>query len=325
MSVVDLIAHVCGFRNRICTIGAAMESRFVGCMLGVAVGDALGMVVEGMRPRQIRQLYGTLRDFQPERFGAGRYTDDTQLTLVVAESLLACRGLDPEDLGRRIAEWLPEARGAGAACTQAALRLRSGSSWYESGVHSAGCGSAMRVAPIGLYRHGNLEVLKAEAITSSLITHTDPRALAGAVAAACGVALLVSRSGPLDPRAWLAEIEEHVSEVDGEFAAAVGRARECLSLTLADALGQIGTGGFVLETVPAALLLFARFPDDLEGAVVAAVNAGGDTDSVAAIVGSFSGAYNGANAIPHRWLAGLENASLIADQAKALYRMSSEC
>lgn len=301
-----------------------MKERFVGCMLGVAVGDALGMVTEGMRPQQIAKRYGILRDFQSERYGPGRYTDDTQLTLAVAESLLACRGLDPADLGHRIAEWLPEARGAGAACTQAALLLRSGASWRESGIYSAGCGSAMRVAPIGLFRHGDVAALKADAIASSLITHTDPRAQAGAVAAACGVTLLVARTRPLDPQAWLAEIGVSTRDVDETFASAVEGARTCLALPTADALERIGTSGFVLETVPAALFLFAVFPDDFEGAVVAAVNAGGDTDSIAAMVGSFSGAYNGVDAIPHRWRTQVENASYIAAVAEGLYGLAVE-
>jgi hypothetical protein len=92
-----------------------------GALLGTAIGDALGRPVEGRSPVEIRQRFGRLTDFVPWRDWKagpkGTVTDDTQMTMCVAECLLECDGrVNPVDLAERLIAWLPVGRGKGRAC-----------------------------------------------------------------------------------------------------------------------------------------------------------------------------------------------------------------
>lgn len=130
--------------------------RFVGTMLGVAIGDALGRPAEGRPPHVLRERYGTLdryRKWRGWRGGPiGTVTGDTQLTMRVARSIVSHQEVRADDLAREFIAWLPEGRGKGRTCTQAVERLTAGHHWTISGLPSAGNGAAMRVAPIGLLR-----------------------------------------------------------------------------------------------------------------------------------------------------------------------------
>lgn len=298
---------------------ATLESKTLGCLLGVAVGDALGAPVEGMTRQQIHDRYGLVEDYVPERFGAGVWTDDTQLTLALARSLSACGGLDPVDFAQRMAAWLPEARGAGLACATAAGRLALGVPWQEAGVESAGCGSAMRAAPLGLFHRRDEASILADAATSSRCTHTDSRALAMTAALALAVARLLEPEPP-EPRDMLGELARAAEPIDVRAARAIARLGPLLDGPLEAGLETTGVGGFVMETVPAALLIFAHHAEDLEASVIAAVAAGGDTDSIASMVGALSGAAAGHEAIPARWLEGLDGREEIEAVSADLYR-----
>ncbi len=296
----------------------SLKSKFIGSLIGVAVGDALGMVVEGWSAGDIRATYGVLKEMQDQRFGPGRYTDDTQMTLLIAESLLDQKGFDSEDLAKKFARWPLFARGGGYACTVACNKLAQGVSWKESGVDSAGCGSAMRVAPIGLFFHGRPDELLEAVRISSLMTHTDPRAVAGALAVAHAVSLCISWEGAFDPRVFLSSIASFIAPTSHDLSEKVNGLLLLQDKPLEEAMEHIGVGGFVMETVPAALFYFILSPDDFETGMINAVNGGGDTDSIAAILGGISGAYNGIEAIPDRWVKPLESRKRIVKLGEEL-------
>jgi ADP-ribosylglycohydrolase len=190
---------------------ARERDRFRGCLLGVAIGDALGRPAEGKRPSVVRERYGSLTDFHPWRGWrggpVGTITDDTQMTMCIARSIIERRGVDPADIARRFVEWLPTARGKGRACTEAVLNLRDGSDWESSGVDSAGNGAAMRVAPVGMLHLDDRRALRRDAELTAVITHTSPTAVASAVAQAAAVAYCL-RQGPtgLQPDPLLTEV-----------------------------------------------------------------------------------------------------------------------
>ncbi|MFQ5893617.1 MAG: ADP-ribosylglycohydrolase family protein, partial [Nitrospinota bacterium] len=253
------------------------------------------------------------------RFGAGVWTDDTQLTLALARSLSACGRFDPADFARRVAAWLPEARGAGFASATAAGRLAAGVPWQEAGVESAGCGSAMRAAPLGLFHRRDAPALLADAVTSSHCTHTDSRAKAMTAALALAVARLLEPERP-EPRWLLDELTAAAEPIDARAGRAIAGLIPLREEPLEAGLEATGVGGFVMETVPAALLTFAHLPEDLEAAVLAAVAAGGDTDSIASMVGALAGAAAGHEAIPARWLEGLYGREEIEAASAELYR-----
>lgn len=315
---------------------APLADRFVGCLLGCAIGDALGMPAEGMSRREIEAAYGELRDFAPcptGALGAGQYTDDTQMMLCIAEQIAEDGEFDPGATSRRFVKWyydLP--RRPGRACISACHRLIEGVPWQESGGREeAGCGAAMRVMPVGLRYLGDLTALRRAAAESAVITHRDSRAVAGAVAVAYAVALAASAAGGVEGGVFLGEVAEFVGAMNEDMGRAIARARSLLKADPAEALAALGTGGFVMEAVPAALYCFARSPGNastplragFEASVLLAANAGGDTDTVAAMAGAISGALNGAGSIPPRFCEHVEGAEHLRRVALKLYEQAS--
>ena len=166
-----------------------------GCLLGQAVGDALGAPIEGWSRGRIRRIYGEVRDYIEAAGRArlpGLYTDDTQQALILADVLIEYRGFDPEGARRLYVELarpspgLPRGayRGTGGSFRAALERMAAASPGESTGVASAGNGAAMRIAPLGLWYAGDHAALQQAVIQASRQTHTDPRAIAAASAVA---------------------------------------------------------------------------------------------------------------------------------------------
>ena len=187
-------------------------SKFTGSLLGLAIGDALGAPLEGLKSGFIQQLFGEVTDYIdpihafPDRPGKwrlkGLYTDDTQQALCVAEALAVYGGADAKALGDlyiRLAEEGPADTRFGAHRGTGHFFRRSVQAMKEEkidprrcGQSSAGNGAAMRIAPVGLYYADDDEALARAAIDFSLMTHHDPRGVAAALAVARAVGWLVS-------------------------------------------------------------------------------------------------------------------------------------
>jgi ADP-ribosylglycohydrolase len=321
------------------------EARFRGAILGTAIGDALGRPAEGCRPDEIRE-WGGIRDFLPwfgwEDGPLGTWTDDTQMTMCVAESLLAGGGrLDPDDLATRFVDWLPVGRGIGQTCRKAVTRLTEGVPWWEAGVASAGNGAAMRVAPVGLLHAGDLPALRHDAALSALVTHADPMAVSSAIAQAFIVGWCAqTEPGRLDIAELVEALAVVLCDVPDPGAAErrpgsgddpvrlVDRLCEVPGLVPADpdeAFGYLFNGAFVLESLPAALWCFLRSPEDAEQVLVTAVQGGYDADTVAAMAGAMVGAYLGDEAFPERWRGeDLEEVDRLRELALALHGVRVE-
>ena len=295
------------------------------------MGDALGIATEGMTVGEIRRVFGEVREFKRRanfipalsKLEPGQWTDDTQMTVALAEAILEAGGFDPEVVAKRFARWVTEGpRYPGYTCVTACRRLAEGVPWDRAGdPNGAGCGSAMRAAPIGLLHPDDPEAVYRDSSLQSVITHKDPRAVAGSVAVAYAVSRLV-HGGRVEPGEFASEVAEFVRPISPEMAERIEEVAELVSLEPEEALTVTGTGGFVLEVVPAAFYCFLSSPEDFEHAVVTAANAGGDTDSIGAIAGAFSGAYNGASAIPRRFLEGLEGREKLVELADRLFEIA---
>jgi len=159
-------------------------NRARGALLGTFVGDAPGMPFEGAAPAAIPQRL-TMLD---ACLGRGSYSDDTQMAIALAESLLECGCTDAEALGRAFADAHDPRRGYGAGTTEVLRLVRSGVHPHDAagsasgGVGSQGNGAAMRVAPVALRYADDIVALARAAGASARVTHAHPLAVDGAVA-----------------------------------------------------------------------------------------------------------------------------------------------
>lgn len=287
------------------------RDRIAGVLLGTAVGDALGLPFEGMSRRRVARRLAAQDLRHRFLWGRGMCSDDTEHTIMVAQSWLA-QPADPRafarDLAWRLRWWfLRLPAGIGFGTLRALLKLWLG---FRRGVRSAGNGPAMRSGIIGACLAADRAKLRAYVASSTRLTHTDPRAEQGAlaVALACGYAV-GQPPGAVDSGALLRLLRDHCDQP--QILAAWQTLERHLEAgdspaDFARALGQgEGVSGYVLHTVPVALYCWLSFPDDFGAALEACVRLGGDTDTSGAIVGALAGAGLGARAIPERWLANL--------------------
>lgn len=293
-------------------------------VLGAAYGDALGFRTEALDRQLIQELFGQqgIQELDPD---GAYYSDDTQLSLAVARALVQMESLTVEhfmqQLGREFVAWLhdPTSRHMGTGCITGIRRFESGVSWREAGLpDSAGCGSAMRVAPLGLLLSEHTQLLMEFAAASSQITHGAQSAITATKLAAYAVAAgLHGRS----PRAILADglalTEQESPEVFAKLvvvdqALQSGRPE---SETF-DALGAGWTGA---EAIALSLYACALRPDSYVDTVRVAANHWGDSDTIASIAGGIQAARLGLGALPPHWLERIETPRLLLSTAEALH------
>lgn len=267
-----------------------------GCLVGLALGDALGFPLEGLSETAIARRFGAL-DRYAFLGSRGYVSDDTELSVLVGEALLF-GGDDPvRAFEQRLVRWfwwLPP--GVGMATARAALRRTFG---RGGGIASAGNGAAMRAAPLGLWPSPNLTRPLSE------VTHTDPRAVDGAIVIAEAVALLVNGH----EADWPA-LSGALPDLDPRLREVLDRAWKLVSFDASPELRaqRLGVSGFVLHSVPLALAaLWSRPRSFLEG-LQAVILRGGDADSNGAITGALLGAAFGRSGLPAGLVDALEPA-----------------
>jgi len=318
------------------------RSRFRGCLLAGAVGDALGAAVEFMSRDAILARYGTegIRELDPAYGRIGAITDDTQMTLFTAEGLLrgqiraTARGICdrtgviarayqrwlltqgqqplPEDRPVPVDGWLyalpalHARRAPGNTCLKALAGTPRG---RPASNQSKGCGGVMRVAPIGLFawhfdRGRSVRHAFELANQAAALTHGHPTGHLTAGVMAAVVQLLVEGQ-PL-PQAIETSCDLLVEQAGHEETLQAIRAAGHLARTDPDAdIAELGQG-WIAEEALAMSLFVALVSTDMEDALRRAVNHSGDSDSTGAITGNLLGAAWGDACIPPRWLDVLE-------------------
>ena len=284
------------------------QDAITACLLGGAVGDAIGLPYEGLSTRRARRL---ARLPLRHRFclGRGMISDDTDHSIFVLQSLILARN-DARAFGRTLAwrlRWwllcLPA--GIGMATLRAIIRLWLG--YAHSGVHSAGNGPSMRSAIIGAVFCDQDELRRQYVEQSTRLTHTDGRALAGALAVA-EVAARVARGNwrSRPPLAEFANVLESVSE-NREWLRTISRIQEdCLAPQPVEAAlerfgSAEGVSGYTLHAVPFALVVWYHHFGNYRATIEAVTQAGGDVDTVGAIAGALAGCVVGERGIPRSW------------------------
>jgi ADP-ribosylglycohydrolase len=276
----------------------ATSDRSKGALIGAVVGEALGEPIED-RPRNwIAANFGLITGHVVPNPKAG---SDSQLTLMTADSILAGAESHPERFGARLAATTIDTRGRAVLRAQAAIR--AGRPWWSAAAPgSAGTSGAARCAAFGLMWAGDPRRAAYEAALSTSVTHGHPVATSAAAAFAAAVALAAYGDGPLDA-AWLTTVAEICTEFnqgDIDGATVVDRIRmlpAMLDQSPEAALSMLGTGPVAVEAVPAALWCAATATTPVQG-LFNAVNAGGDTDTIAAMAGACLGARHGTAAWP---------------------------
>ncbi len=298
----------------------ANRDRFVGCLLGLAVGDALGAPVESL-PRgsfpPVRQMIGSIR----RGLAPGWWTDDTALALALAHSLVECQGFDARHQMEQYCDWL--SRGhlygldsrlfIGPTTNQALLRYRQTSDPCaridQDARPTNGC--IMRLAPVAMLYYRDSALAEFFAEQSACTTHgaAECRDAARLLAR-----ILVRALSGLEKREILFADAERF---DGHKAIC----RLASGAYLEKNMDQIRGTSHVVDSLEAALWCFAT-TNSFADAVLCAVNLGDDADTTAAVCGQIAGAHYGCKGIPAEWLSVLACQSEIRRVAEQLFELA---
>jgi poly(ADP-ribose) glycohydrolase ARH3 len=284
-----------------------LADRFAGCLLGLAVGDAVGAQYEGQSAEFVSRRFGSVKKLLENIPPNGLYyTDDTQMAIGVAETLVTCGRIDETEICKRFAENYVPHRGYGRGARVVLEAMLAGADHkYLAANHfpggSLGNGAAMRVAPVGLmFRHAH-DTLWEQARLSALPTHVHPLGIEGAQVLALAVGL-ASTSVDLNRDQFFGILSERCASM--EFA---GPLRRAARIHNPSDLGLFGNGIEAASSVVTAIACFGLTPNSYEQTIGNAILLGGDTDTIAAMAGAVSGAYLGRTAIPVGLIGNLEN------------------
>lgn len=283
-------------------LGRTESDRAEGALLGTFVGDALGMPFEGSSPSMVPKRV----EMQDARLGRGTYTDDTQMMIALAESLLERGRIDPGHLAQAFVSAYDPRRGYGSGTREVLRLIREGAPPSTAataafdGQGSLGNGAAMRVAPVAVRFAGEADRLLAEAEESARVTHAHPLGIDAARVQVVAIAAALRGADPLSAARAAAKSDKVRRQLEAVAALIAG------SPTPHQVAATLGNSSAGHESVPTAIYA-ATGQGSFEGAVSFAVRCGGDADTIAAMAGAISGAREGASAIPRRWLDALEN------------------
>jgi ADP-ribosylglycohydrolase len=309
------------------------QAMALGCVLGGAIGDAMGHPTEFLSMAEIKRRYGpagvTGFELYWDRGGArfAPYTDDTQMAEIVLRSLVDSREAS-EDLDacmRRMASgfvrWAAAPQGGhrapGNACLSGCRALSQGVHWSKAGGETAGgCGSVMRAYPFGLVFADDLRRCEEWSVAHSKLTHRDPIALAASAAMAVGVARVVR--GDRDD-VVLSEMVAAACRYSPKTAKMMAQAiEEALDGERPEVTLDRNRGWAAHEAIAAAVYVVARHPDDARAAILEGANTPGDSDSIATLAGSLVGARVGVAGLPAEWVRDVERTDDLATLALAI-------
>lgn len=279
-----------------------------GFLVGMAVGDALGLPREGLSADRARRRFGPAPLEQSLILGRGMVSDDTEHLRMTAVALLRSQG-NPDYFTRELA-WqlrlwlLMLPAGVGRATARAIIRLWLGYGPTHSGVASAGNGPAMRAGILGLCIPEESRLRDLVRISTRL-THTDPRAETGAFLMALAVRTVLKDRRPL-PRGFLAICHEIAPGPDWEplwlkISASLTEGDD--SRAFAERCGwSQGVRGDMMSTMAAVIFCALRWPGEFRRPLEEIISMGGDTDTTAALLGGLTGAAGGIELIPSSWV-----------------------
>jgi len=301
------------------------KDRIIGMFLGVAIGDSLGLCCEGWSAAKIKEVYGRItfhHEPKSHNLKIGSTSDDTQLTLAVAEAILEDNLSMESQVKHHIAAFQETTAGWGNTTRDSVRRLANGANWASSGNGSSGLGNgvAMKIAPMGVYLcsvHPDRQKLTEgiEHITKiNLMTHRTSVSASAALAHAFGIYYCCTLDDPKD---------FSVDKFQKMIIKASSIGRQMFAETLTDditnrfevlfqkehdtqkLIDDFGGGScYCYNSLPFSYGFFLQNPNSIES-LYNVVNAGGDTDSNASMVGALLGALHGTSIFPEHLIGGL--------------------
>lgn len=317
-----------------------VKEKFIGTVLGAAVGDALGKSVEDITEEEVLEFYGDrIRDFVSPHPSSPAYgqlpeetSDETTIFRLLLESLVEKKSLDVKDFLNRLIEWYDREethRYPDPMLLTAIDLLSRGINPSTHGLTSFSVEGILRSVALGLYHYYNPELAAEGSKVVSLLTHrsdviSDASAVLGAL-----IAHLIRGDFYLeDFREKLRLIETLKNYVKEEKHKRILDKVADLLMESADfetAINTLGNGTFAFEALPLALYIFLSNVENPEEALYQAVNSygefGGDTDAIGFLVGAMLGAYYGEDAIPYHLRENVENSQKLRELAEKLYEV----
>lgn len=300
--------------------------KFKGCLVGLAVGDYLGMSTEFCKPYQVKQFYPNGLEPKPcirgnSSYPAGYYTDDTAMTLCLAESLIE-KGFDVKDQFMRYKKWLMEgyatpfadkAYGVGQNTLRQLLTANPDTlpTELKNNEKQGGNGALMKCSPIGLrYYKGEKELVE-KTIASTIITHNNEIAVWTCIAQN----LFIGYSLHGFPK------ETFIERFLSTYQNCPAKLQEALRINF-NSLDEhsLSTTGYSLNTFMISLYCFLK-TENYKDCVTKAIFIGGDTDTQGAVTGSLAGVYYGVQTIPVSWKDRLLKKSYIENYALNIYEV----
>ncbi len=300
---------------------------------------------EGKLRTQIYSYFDDFESFIQQNKDIFRtYTDDTQLTLHLADAIIKGNGFKIDYIIREFINWLDDPPiGPGYGCISSIRKLRYGVPWEQAASNSGGNGTTMRIAPIGLFYFKDPKALKTAALKSSIITHSHPAASAGAIVIASAIAYLIDKN----PETGFSvdeffnvitnSISNSQDEIWKEFIEILSKLKSNLEMPIAsglikfsqigvkspyfieDYLGKAFVHPYTISTVICSIFIFLKKLTSFKECIFELATAGGDSDTVGAIGGSLAGAYFGLQKIPRDLIKLVKNSKKILRTSEELY------
>lgn len=298
-----------------------MEDKFIGALLGTGVGDALGAYFEGCRFSSTIKLS---IDKMESRY-LGVYTDDTEMMIILAESIIKEKRLKASFFVKELAAKFNPRRGYGYGTMTVLRQIKRGVNWREA-THrvfeggSYGNGGCVRVAPVSLAYHDNKKLLLKATEYSCIVTHSHPLGIEGCLLQAYAISLALEG---MDKENILNELSK-LARYD-VYSRKLSQIEKLLKkkASLEEAVYTLGNLSNAPDSMPLALYLFLK-NNNFESTIINAVKCGGDTDSIAAMAGALAGAYYGYRSIPKRFVEKLEDRDKILELARELWKLKRE-
>lgn len=298
-------------------------NRILGALVGCAVGDAMGMPGEMWSRSRIQKTFGQIRDFLPGHpeheisagFAPGETTDDTIVTVLVAKSLVRCKGsLPPLELVHSIQNWAKENAKSktviGPSTQRAFQQIANGVPPEQAGRFGETNGASMRISPVGIISdHKDIPILVDRVSQVCMPTHNTCTAIAAASAVAAAVAHGISGLPLEDARGCILEAAAQGQQKGYDTCSPSVVERIRFSLELSDSIDDdeifmdrqfslVGCGLPSTESVPTAITIALRCKGNMMRCATMCANIGGDTDTMGAIACAITGAHAGFQSIP---------------------------